>query len=105
MEKNERLKEIVDVDKILGREDCQMLPKMCRKCFTAYRTCSKNFAILAIKLKKVFDDLFNEVIAAAKRPRLSVSSRQSSQSSTAATYPIPSSIPVFLIGIKISTAV
>ena len=85
VENDEQLKERVDVDKILGEEDCQMLPKMCRKCFTAYRSCSKSYAILATKLKKAFD----EEIAAAKRPKLSSTSCQFSQSSAATSTQSP----------------
>ncbi len=38
---NEELGEDVDIERILTADDSQRLPKMCIKCFRAYRTCSK----------------------------------------------------------------
>ncbi len=78
---NEELAEDVDIERILTGDDSQRLPKMCIKCFRAYRTCSKHHQDIQNKLRKALEtlDMVNnspqahppaQQTPSAKRPRL-----------------------------------
>jgi len=42
---------------ILEGQDAERTPKMCKKCFTAYRTCARQHAALDTNLRKAADTL------------------------------------------------
>ena len=73
---NEEVEEEV-VDRILSGGDCQRLPKMCKKCFTAYRTCHKYHQSIQSNLRKAMKSLELVPLSSGseppppKRPRLS----------------------------------
>ena len=81
----------VDVDTLLRGDDSQRPPKMCKKCFTAYKTYGRHYQVIDSNMKKALDRLklvstqstSNDLVPSSpKRPRLSVMSRSSLMSST-----------------------
>ena len=91
---NEDLREDVDIEKILSGGDSQRPPKMCKKCFAAYQTCSKYHQNIQSSLRRSMETL--DIISTSqpqsvsssqlqqpptKRPRLMIQSKQGSQQS------------------------
>ena len=78
------------ISPILQGQDNERPPKMCKKCFTAYRTCARQHVALDNNLRKAADTLglvccsseAGESPPAPKRPRISLSSESDSRGST-----------------------
>ena len=96
---------------ILEGQDAERAPKMCKKCFTAYRTCAKQHAALEINLRKAADILrlvchYSEASEstseppASKRPRFSLSSHSASRGSTAGTTTSSPDVAVSVLTFK-----
>jgi len=78
----------IDPQKILSGSDPARPSKMCKKCFTAYSTCSKYLEGIEVNLKKALTSLqsLEAVENPAKRPRLSNEGNES-QPSTSGVSP------------------
>ena len=99
---------------ILEGQDAERAPKMCKKCFTAYRTCAKQHVALGTNLRKAADILglvcqHSEATAsvstselpASKRPRLNLSSHSASHGSTAGTTTSSPDVAVSVLTFKV----
>ena len=75
---------------ILEGQDAEIPPRMCKKCFTAYRMCARQHVALDTNLRKAADTLglvccsseASESHPAPKRLRLGLSSQSASRGST-----------------------
>ena len=70
------------IGQILEGQDAERPPKMCKKCFTAYRTCARQHVALDMNLRKAALTLglachssSSDPPPAPKRPRLTLSSQ------------------------------
>ena len=93
---------------ILEGQDAERPPKMCKKCFTAYRTCARQHVALDTNLRKAADTLglvcrsseASESPPPPKRPRLSLSSQSASRGSTSGVTTSSPDIAVSVLAFK-----
>lgn len=105
---NEEVEEVVD--RILSAGDSQRLPKMCKKCFSAFKTCHKYHQAIQSNLKKAMEAL--ELVLQSpgseqpppKRPRLSKLEWQETECQTTSdSQPSGSSVNVQSPDIAVGT--